>query len=162
MNVEADILFIVHKGAPFVGDHANDDSLLRGVPFYNAISSATHLCPRIYESIKADGLAEFECYPLLSIIISAATWATACGGFSLQKLTEISLWSAGIRRLMPRSRLAAVVATRSTASNGMTRSWRSISTDKLVSVSANRCVSTRSPLVSTKIAGSGGFPSIRS
>src|SRR6516162_10951394 len=39
MNVEADILFIVHKGAPFVGDHANDDSLLRGVPFYNAITT---------------------------------------------------------------------------------------------------------------------------
>ena len=29
MNIEPNILFIVHEGAPFVGDHANDDNLLQ-------------------------------------------------------------------------------------------------------------------------------------
>src|SRR5262249_7255226 len=78
--------------------------------------------------------------------------------FPLQKLSEISLRSAGIRRLMPRSRLAVAVAPISTASNGMRRSQRSMLTDKLLTVSTNRRVSTRSPLISTNTAGIVGFP----
>jgi hypothetical protein len=29
MDIEANILFAVHEGAPFVGDQANDDNLLQ-------------------------------------------------------------------------------------------------------------------------------------
>src|ERR1700680_2896601 len=39
MNVEPNILFTVHKGAPFVSDDVNHHNLLQQVaPFYNAIT----------------------------------------------------------------------------------------------------------------------------
>jgi hypothetical protein len=42
MRVQPNILFIVHEGAPFVGDDANDHNLLpKGAPFDNAVSPLT-------------------------------------------------------------------------------------------------------------------------
>jgi hypothetical protein len=40
MNVESNILFAVHEGAPFVDLDVNDHNLLqKGAPSYNAIST---------------------------------------------------------------------------------------------------------------------------
>jgi hypothetical protein len=39
MNIEPNILFVSHQGAPFVGDEVHTHNPPRGAPFYNAFAT---------------------------------------------------------------------------------------------------------------------------